>query len=358
MPRNRYALAGGIIAFLLLANIVYYGFSDWGLITVKVQNAPLSQVIKSIEWQGWVKIYTNLPPDTKVSMYVDKVSLPEALETLSVNAGGRWGLGFFVGPSSANVKETIHSFEAGSTDDSLKTYNYPVMLGMLITSDDADNPMPTADPRLQTWPGIKAPVVPVSTNPAPPADSSIPSQPGDNQPAPTPPAPPDSVQGYLRSFAQAADIFIITNSSWDPPVAKPPPASSSIISAIRNFVSDNHGAVTEAFVLRARGPRGQGGGGFRRGFADGEDTGWDRMRNAINGLPEEMRVGALNQLDQESKFRKDVQAAPPDQRADMMRQHIQAKMADNGGPWQRMSPEQRAQRYQRMVANRMAAQGR
>jgi len=360
MPRNRYTLAAAVLAFLLVANIFYYCFSGWGLITVKVQNVPLSQVIKSIEWQGWVKIYTNIDPTTKVSMYVEKVPLTEALETLSVNAGGQWKLGFFVGSSSTQVKETIRSFQAGGTDDSLKIYSYPTMLGRLVISsgdDDTDTP-PVPDPRLQTWPGLKAEVVPVSTSPAPSTDQSTSPQPGDNQA----PAAPTTVQGYLRAFAESADIFIISNSSWDPAVANPPPANSSIIHAIKNFVSNNHGASTLAFVLQARGQRGpRDGGGFRRGGFAGGDTGWstmeDRVRNTLNGLPADARASALSQLDQETKFRKELQAASPDQRQAMMRQHMTARLADNPGPLLRLSPDKRAERYSQMVATRMAAQG-
>src|SRR5476651_2902993 len=78
-----------IFCLLVLANIAYYFYNNWGLITVKVHDAPLSKVISSIEWQGWVKIYTNLPPDAKVTMYVDHVPLAEAMESLAANVGGR-----------------------------------------------------------------------------------------------------------------------------------------------------------------------------------------------------------------------------------------------------------------------------
>src|SRR5476649_1667288 len=74
-----------IISLLVLANIASYLYSNWGLVTVKVTDAPLSKVIRSIEWQGWVRIYTNLPLDTKVTMYADHVPLAEAMETLAVN---------------------------------------------------------------------------------------------------------------------------------------------------------------------------------------------------------------------------------------------------------------------------------
>jgi len=383
MPRNRYTLAGAIIAFLLVANIVYYGFSGWGLITVHADNEPLGKVIKSIEWQGWVKIYSNIDSGATVSMYVDKVTLPEALETLAANItippptndpspsgapdgngrggrggggfgrGAQWNLAFFIGSSSTNVKEMINSFERGTSSDSVKTYAYPTMLGFLTTNSDDDTPTPTGDPRLQVWQGMKPQIVPVSTSPAAPADAT------NTPPAPTPPASPDSMQGYLRTFAQASDIFVMSDSSWDPPVANPPPASSSIISAIKNFVSRNHGAVTQAFVLRARGGRGPGGG--RGGFAGGDDTGWsmeDRMRNAVNGLPPEARANMLSQLDQLAKLRKDMQNATPEQRQVMRRQQMETRMADNpDGPMRRWSPDKRAQWFQQMVSTRMSAQG-
>lgn len=98
------------LVVLVVANIGYYFYSNWGLVTVKVHEVPLSKVISSIEWQGWVKIYTNLPPDTKVSMYCDHVPLSEAMETLAANVdvppppdagddGGRQrGFGFGSGP--------------------------------------------------------------------------------------------------------------------------------------------------------------------------------------------------------------------------------------------------------------------
>jgi len=396
MPRNRLYLAGGILAFLLVANFIYYFIMGWGLITVKVHDVPLSKVIKSIEWQGWVKIYSNIDPTARVTMYVDHVSLPEALEALAINVeippsaqettasppasdgsngnnpgrrnggGGfgrgrvQWNLAFFAGSSSSQVRELIRSFEHGDTDDNLKTYNYPTLVNFLQTSTEDDAAPPVADPRQQNWPGLKAQVIPVSTAAAPAPDPAMPPQIGESAPPQqVPPGPPTSVQGYLRAFAQSADIFIVSNSSWDPPVANPPSADSSIISAIRNFVGSNHGSVTQAYVLatRGRGPRNDG--GRRGGFAGDWDTAEDRVRNALNGLPEDVRNNALTQLNQEIKFRKDVEAAPPERRASMVEEHMKARMADNlnGGPMARMSPEKRAQRYQRAVENRMAAQG-
>jgi hypothetical protein len=409
MPDNRIIKWGGAaVLFLILANVVLHIYWNWGLITVKVQDAPLSKVIKSIEWQGWVKIYTNLPPDAKVTMYVDHVPLAEAMETLAANVGGRpvgsdrprdsggtntnspsgtppppdggantnatsgvppnggppgggpgggrggrggfgggaeWNLAFFVAPTSAQVKAEIQAFQTGTTDDDTRVYAYPTPVQFMASDSD----MPAADPRLQKWPGYKAPDPSATPPPTP-----------DGQPAPNAPAVDASptVQTYLQAFAQSSNIWIMTQQSWTPSVANPPPANDSIIHAIKNFVSNSHGAVTQAIVLRVgRGARGGGnnrGGGFG-GFSDMEAMA-DRMRNAINGLPADARPDAMAQLDSEVQFFQSVKAAPPEQQMQMVREHMMDKMA-NDPRAARMSPQKRAQRYARAVANREQARG-
>jgi hypothetical protein len=345
MLRNKYVIGGATIVVLLIANFIIHIWSNWGLITVKVTDVPIGQVIKSIEWQGWTTIYTNIDPQTKISMFVDHVTLPEAMETLSVNAEGRWGLAFFVAPTSSQVKEEIRSFkEAADHTDDTKIYSFPTPLNMI-----AGESTPVADPRLQTWPGMPGP-----TAPAPDA-----AQPADGN-APPPDAPPTSMQGYLRSFAEQADIWIMAPATWDPPITTPPPASSSISSAISRFVDHSHGSVTYALVLRGREqrvagegrPRGGGGGGFNMDMGAMED----RMRNAINGLPAAARPDAFAQLNQEVQFQKEVRLAPPAQQRQMRMKHRLDRMLESDNMWRR-SPQKRAQMFARVVSNRMSAQG-
>jgi hypothetical protein len=350
MLRNRYTIGGAILALLILANIISYIISNWGLITVKVTDAPLGQVIKSIERQGWVTIYTNMPLDTKVSMWVDHVPLQEAMESLTANVGGQWNLGFFAAPTSAGVKQEILGFQAGSLGDDTKTYSYPTPLNMLASGDD-DEGLPASNPYLQTWPGYHAP-------PAPPAPAADPNNPNAAPPAAdAPPGPPTTLQDYLKAVAEEANIWIVAPGSWSPTVPAPA-ANTSIIHAVKSLIGSAHGVVQQAIVLRGRQRRGPdgGGGGQRGGF--GGDTGWvymqDRMQNAINGLPEDVRPAATAQLQQEVKFRQDLQAAPPDQRMAMMLQHFRNRAGNNN--WRR-SPSRRAQMYQRVVANRQAARG-
>jgi hypothetical protein len=393
MTQNYRKLAVAVFAVLLLANFIYYFCTGWGLITVKVRNVPLAKVIKSIEWQTWwgLKIYTNLPADTKVSMYVDHVPLAEAMETLSLNcdvprpaddpgaAGGatppmaaastatgnpdgtgrrrggggfggglggggggvQWNLAFFAAPSSAQVKEEIRSFQEGGADDNARVYAYPTMLQMFDTDDSG-----TADPRLQNWPGMKP-----ATAPVPQPDGT--------------PAPPDpdagTVQGYLKALAQGANIWIMAPTGWSAPVSNPPSPSSSISSAVKRLVSSARGTVVEAIILRGRTPRPAGRPGAGRGgvgFAS-EDTDWeDRARNAINGLPEGDRPAALAQLDDESQFRKTLKGYPADQIPTIRRKHRMDRMLNMAdAAMSKMSPEKRAARFAAMVSARAAAKG-
>ncbi len=457
--KNRYVKWGGVIVLLIFANIIN-AIWNWGLITVKVTDAPLKTVIKSIEWQGWVSIYSNLPADTKVTMNVDHVPLPEAMDALAAGisgsgpggpgepggppgggfggggaggrdggpggpggaaagapgttnnnpgggpggppgggfagggpggpgggpggqggAGGRrggfgsgfggggggggfggggggfggggfgggvqWNLAFFVAPTTAQVKDEIRTFESGTENDDLRVFTYPTPLQMLVTDDS----LPASDPRLQTWPGYK---------PAPaPAAAATTVDPSTNGGAATPPADSTpNVQTYLQAFAQAANIWIMAPSTWTSDVATPPAPSSSIISAVEEFVGHTHGAVATAYVLRqGRGGRGGGfGGPGRGGFADMESLN-ERMNNAISGLPEDARADAQAALQDQITFFQNVQAAPPEQRGQMIRTHFQQMMADNLGNNGRRSPQRMARMFQRVVANRQAAQG-
>ena len=425
MLQHRYAKYGAIFFALLVLNVVVYMWLNWGVITVKVTDVPLRKVIRSIEWQGWVNIYTNLPLDQKVSMYVDHVPLQEAMETLAANVngpgngepdradranrpdranrgdrqngtpggdqaaggpppggqggdqaaggpppgapggggqggGGRggfgrggggggfggggggatWNLAFFTAPSKAQIKDEISAFESGSalTNDDLKVYTYNTPLEMFMT----DSEPPAADPRLQNWGGYKPPAPP----PPAPTDGS-----GSDTPATPPPDPgPPTVQTYLQAFAESSNIWIMSMGSWATPAPTAPPANSSIISAVKRFVSSSHGYVVQAYVLRA----GTGGQRNRGGFG-GLEAMQDRINNALNGLPPEDQDDVRTQLAQEVQFYQSVQAAPQEQRGAMMQQHMRERIANHLGNNWRRSPTQRAQRYAHMVANRAAA---
>jgi hypothetical protein len=372
ISENRYMVGLGTIVFLVVANIINYLIFDWGLITIHAKNEPLGQVVKSIERQGWVTVYTDMDPTTPVNMDVDDVPLAEAMETLSANVdrpprdnstasssgdnsapagtaprthhfgppgdfgggGAHWELAFFAAPTSAQVKQEISAFQSGNVGDGIVTYEYPTSLSMLAGSDP-DSDLPASDPRRQSWPGLQTP-------PPPAAPAANASQDGQADPPPAPPAPPTSITDYLKAIAEQSNVWIMAPAAWDHHATAPGPRSS-IISAIKSLVSSAGGAVEEAIILR--GGHYTHGDDHRHGFSD-QDTAWmeDRERSAIEGLPAEDQPAALESL----------RAAPQDQRMSMMLNHFKDRAGRN---FWRQSPQKRAQRYQQAVANRQAARG-
>jgi hypothetical protein len=242
------------------------------------------------------------------------------------------------------VRQEIRQFQASDSDDDAKVYTYGTQMQLIAT----ESMEITADPRLQSWPGVKpTPPAPVDAQ----ATTATPDQTGNGQADPPADTPP-TIQTYLQAFAESSNIWIMAPGSWAPEIPNAPPPNSSIITALKNLVSGSHGAMTQAFVLRA----GRGGArGGTRGDVAGNDDAWaDRMRNAINGLPADERSDAVEQLNQEVQFRKDLRSVPPEQRRQKMRQHMMEKMV-YGERLSRLSPEKRALVYQRMLTLRAAA---
>ena len=366
-----------------------------------------SKVLSSIEWQAWVKIYSNLPPDTKVTMVVDHVPLADAMETLAANvdvpppspdsddavrpnrdrpsgaddrprdsAASLPGAGLFGRPPAGGSAPGVAGASgapAGGRGGGLgrgAQWNLaffvaptPAQVKQEIRSFESSDP--DADLKVYTY-GTPMQLVASDTVTAiadprsqawtgfKPVDASMAATSvggaatsNGNGAADPPASTTPTMQTYLQALAQSANIWIMTPGSWTPSVSGAPAPDSSIISAVENLVSSGHGSVTQAIVLRVGrgGPRGDSAG----------DSGWeDRMRNAINGLPADERPDALAQLNQEVQFRKQLQALPPDQRRQQMIQHFMERMV-YGERLTRLSPAKRAQIYARMVAARAAA---
>jgi hypothetical protein len=261
----------------------------------------------------------------------------------SPEVAGTWNLAFFVAPTSAAVKQEINDFQADNLDPDAKVYNYPTPLQMAATEDQ----MPAADPRAQNWPGMTPALL--APPPAPPTDPNNPNPPATAQADPPDDGPP-TLQTYLDAFAKSANIWILVPGSWSKDAPSAPPANSSIISAVKNFVGSMRGAVQEVIVLRV-GHGGRGG----RGMFGNMDVTQERIDNAINGLPDEYQAPVREQLQNDVKALKEIQLATPDQRPQLFRQFMQAHRGGDNN-WRR-SPQKRAQMYARLVSNRETAQG-
>ncbi len=162
MSRTRAAWLLSIFALLVLGNILYYLISNWGLVTVHVKDQPLKDVIHSVERQGHVTIATNVDLDQKITMYVTKVPLTDALETLGAITDSRWSLLYVFAPDKAKLADGMAQVTLPKPADEWKRVFVPVPTFALVSSD---NPAAPLDPRGMHW-RVEAPSTTWVRNPS------------------------------------------------------------------------------------------------------------------------------------------------------------------------------------------------
>ena len=317
---------------LLVAVIAEHIYVNWGLITVHVKGQPLSAVIASIQRQGHAHVQTDLALDTPVTMDVDKVPLPDALETLSGLTGSRWRLLYFVAGDKATLQNAETSWSAtGQRPDGWRMVSFP--MGNMMAAGDDDGPPP--DPRQDVW-SIKT-------------------------------AAPAPVQDFLAEGAQATDAGFAFPEAWNPNVTSTPSAGP-VAKVVPKLISYAGGKTDPVFFLskpfrRQRAAEGDDNGATMRPLGDfpriDPEIVAARAQAQINKLPADQRAEAQSLFD---KF-KAVRALPEDQRRAAMQQLmqdplVQQQMANRlDSRDARMGHQQRVDRARNYVNRKLAAQG-
>lgn len=349
MHSKRKTVLLGVAAVVVVLALIRFFWPD-GLITLNFKNAPLSKVIASIEHQGGVRIGTNVPPETPVTIQMKRVPLMDALETLSIRVEGDLRVVYAGARTKTQAAAALEELKTGQPSEQWTVAWFPSM-GMLFGSAPVD-------PRF-------LPVKPEA---------------GDK----------NDLQSSLQQVAAKSGIMTAVPKEWNPTAplpAKPAPASA----LVEQLITSAGGKVQESFLIIARegregwrngppgGPPGgppntagappppgggrgwQGGGpGFNR---DGMNPEWmaQRVEASIAQLPPEERAAAKADFDAMRKFWEEVRALPEDQRREKMaeffnRPDVQEKMAERQAANDaRRTPEQRAQRYQQYIQRKNQA---
>ncbi len=345
---TRLKLLGG--AFCILAAFWLWSWiSGWGLVTVRAYDETFASIQRSIERQGGIRIVSNVPPETKLAMEVERVRPEEAVEVLAARVDGRWSVTFVAGPLEEDVQAGIAAIFAPDGDDSFRQFRAG---GGGFSPVDV-----TPDVRKIRW-----------------TVSSMDEQ---------------TLGGYLDQFVQKTGAAVVIPSAWDPPQSKPPKGGEAA-KALRAMVSAAGGRVEEVFAIVVRpqqddGDRGEWGsdGAWGGGRSDGAATRgggapttsggdrppapksqpnpeWvrERMVAQIEQLPAAEREVAKRDFDEMSAFFAEMRALPPDQRRAAMEQRmndpvVQERMQErelrrdlNRGP------DKRAARYRSYVARK------
>ena len=347
MNRQKTIISATVL--LLLFAVVYWVWSNWGLITVEVNDKPLAEVIRSIEKQGGIVLKTNMDPARAVTMHVHKVPLTDALESLAAVTDSRWRLGYFFGPDSATLKGALETIAGGKRPEGWKRFDVP-LFGRPGSLGDEAVPM---DPRHDTW-AVKEP-----------EDKTL--------------------QGFLQAAATGVSASFTCPEQFNPAVGKAP-SSGEIRKSAPQLAKTAGAKMEEVFLLMGRpqgsetadarreddGPPGGFGGPPReRSSSGGGRTDGGRGPNPsqmrerqlaeIAKLPADEQAVAKAEFDERDKFFAEMRDLPDDQRRAKMDEFMskpenQDRMADRqamGG--ERKTPQQRIAKYQSYVAKKQAA---
>ena len=294
-----------IVFVLIVGNIVGYVWRNWGLITIHSENKTLAEVIRSIEKQGGVTVKTDLDMNVPVRMYVDKVKLTEALETLSTLTESRWRLAYLVAPDKGAIAGALGQFTAGQRVEGWKAISVP----MPPMNDDA---WILPDPRADAW-EVK-----------PPQESKL--------------------QAYLQQASRNVSASFIYPTTWNPDVASAP-KSGPIAKSLPRLAKAVHGQYEEVFLLQRSGR----GGPDReaRGADDAEGArpaNFDAARNRTGFERERVDRDAV-----EARIQAEIDRMPPAQRAAAQQERDERRKFFEG--MANLTPEQRMAKIQEFMDN-------
>lgn len=317
---------------LLLGNVVWYVWTNWGLITIHSDDKSLAEIIRSIEKQGGVTVKTDLDLDVPLRMHVKKVKLAEALETLSALTESRWRLTYLVAPDKAGIASGLASLTAGQRMDGWKALFVPVA----IPRAEPDVP---PDPRADPW-QVRS-------------------------------AKEPNLQSYLQQGSRSVSAAFVFREDWNPDVTSPP-RSGPVTKVMPRLASAAHGQCEEFYFLRRNDRRafGDDDGGLRRASFDADaereqmmQAMEERAQAEIAKLPPAERGPAQQEFNERKKFGESLRDLTREERLARFREYMDdpnnferfEKM--KAGQDARKSPQQKLKEARRYLDFKAQAKG-
>ena len=343
MNRQRLLILSALV--LIIGNVGYRIWANWGLITVNVTDAPLSTVMSSVAKQGGVSIRTNLEADKKVTMHVTRVPLSYAMEVLANVADARWELGYFLAPTKALIDAVLTAISAGEKPEGWQRFHIPLPPGGLPGSGDEG----TSDPRIDRWdvkPGSEGTLQAYLEQAAKNVSARL-EAPKDWNPAVSSAPKGGQIQDVMPRLAKAAggtveQVFLLTGRRRDAEVASnegPPEPIRRALGLIAGGAGQDDAAVEK--MMRAMG---------------------DRMQAMIDQMPADKRTKAQAEFDDGKKFFESMKDLTPEQRRAKMEERMQDPATQEkffSGMAKRdamKTPGQRTERYRDYVDKKSSRQ--
>lgn len=332
MKHPRHILPVILVTFAL-GWVGWYIYSGWGLVTLKVEDAPVGKVLASISKQGGIEIVSNLDPSTTVSLDVKRVPPVEALDIVAIRTDSSWRLAYLGAPDRQAIETVLGSFRTSGDTSGWSSHG---RMGFTMFSPASGEAL---DLRKIRW---------------------EPSEEGE-------------LHALLEDAGSKTGVLLAAPSDWHPDISAPKPGP--IEKTAPALFSTAGGVSREVFLVRGSPERdgqdqpGQGGwrgggswigggrgegrppreGGFGRGMGNPERMA-ARAEAQIALLPKEEQTKAREELDAMRKIWQELRDLPDDQRRAKMQEILdRPEVAERMEQRQlardsKMSPDQRIQR--------------
>jgi hypothetical protein len=327
-----------VLTAFLMCVLGWKWVSQRGLVTLNYANAPLSQVVRSIERQGLVEIRTNAEPTTPVTIRLVRAPVVEAIETLAVRVDGDARLAYIAAQTGGQIREALAAFGAGANPGGWAVFSSG-FARRLVFGDTS-----TLDPRRIEWKVSEG------------ADRTL--------------------QALLDQGAQKTGALFAVPIDWNPTLSSLPP-SGRVGKVTADLLRTAKGKVREIFLLtvnrRDDGPR--------RAEPDGrpgrtvfsgrraerqENAEWtaERVQAQIALLPEETQADARKNVEAARAFWESIRGLPEEERLAKIQEHmnlpeVQLRMEERSAVRDAMrTPEQREQRYRNYIQRKEQVKGR
>lgn len=329
-----------IIGTIGLMWLVWHIYSGWGLVTINVQDERADRVLGSIGRQGGIDIVSNLPPDTRVSLQVYRVSPLEALDIVAVRTDANWLVAYLGAPDRRTIDTALATFRSGANPENWTSFRPGGFGGGILSPTDA-----AIDLRKIEW--------------TPEGDASL--------------------TDMLREASEKTGIYLAVPAEWSPQVRSP--GAGTAEKNIPRIFQHAGGVAREVFLLRGNAPS------ENRTTSDGSSRprreGWigrpttrgnvtpnsianaenmaQRTRAQIALLPPDEQPAALEDLAMTEKFWGEVRELPEEQRRERAREFftspaMQERMEKRRAAREnKMTPQQIIQRSQRYWDRKAAA---
>lgn len=352
--RSHFALA---FLVLLVAFFAFRWLFSEPTITGKFVEAPLVEVLRTMERQGRVTLRSNLAPETPVTLELHRAPVVEAIDLLAVRLDAGWRWAWVVGPDHASVARGMDLGAGGGretiTENGWRSFFYPTPWQSMVS----DPP----DPRRFSW-AVELPADPSFTTYLDQASQKLPVQilaPSDWAPSTGKVPQKGSFREVLRALlkpsrGQSAEVFYVTRNSRSGGGGQP--ADSRENATARPDAGGGGGE-------RGNSSPASGGGGWMQTAGASANQQWldERNEKIIAALPPEEQASARETDALFREFREATRDLSQEERRAVageffnrpeVQQRMEETMANRDA---KRTPEQREARYRRMTERRIEA---